>query len=165
MPTRLDTVRRSCEIFWPEQVFSSERELPIAIGDVVDDASFDAKNIRNEFPEVVETLAIESSQVQDPSPAAAASAPPKIYAYFAILNLALGLGAPTGLAAIPIGYFLKDHLHLSPLGLAAFVAIASTPAYFGFLFGFLRDRWRPRVGGIAATFWLGRCWLRECTYG
>jgi MFS family permease len=122
-------------------------ELPIAIGDVVYDASFDAKIIRNEFPEVIETLAIESSQVQDPSPDTAASAPQKIYAYFAILNLALGLGAPTGLAAIPIGYFLKDHLHLSPLGLAAFVAIASTPAYFGFLFGFLRDRWRPRVWG------------------
>ena len=42
-----------------------------------------------------------------------------IISYFAILNLALGLGSPLlGIAAIPISYFLKDNLRLSPMQLA-----------------------------------------------
>ena len=73
-----------------------------------------------------------------------------VVAYFLILFLAGGLGAPTGIAAIPIGYFLKDNLHLSPVELALFVAIAGAPAYFGFLPGFVRDRFRPRVMGDRA---------------
>jgi hypothetical protein len=71
----------------------------------------------------------------------------KIISYFAILNLALGLGSPAGIASIPIGYFLKDNLRLSPLGLAGFGAIAAAPVYVSFLFGFLRDRWRPSRSG------------------
>src|ERR1035438_1713801 len=70
-----------------------------------------------------------------------------ILGYFLILALAGGLGAPTGIAAIPIGYFLKDNLHLSPVDLALFVAIAGAPAYVGFLPGFVRDRFRPRIMG------------------
>ncbi|MHB8381804.1 MAG: MFS transporter [Candidatus Binataceae bacterium] len=76
-----------------------------------------------------------------------ATAPGKIYVYFTILTLAMGLGAPSGIAAIPIRYFLKDNLHLSPLSMAVFIAIATIPAYAGFLAGFLRDRWRPPVWG------------------
>jgi MFS family permease len=90
-----------------------------------------------------------------------------IISYFGLLSLSVGLGTPlTGLAAIPIYYFLKDQLNLSPLRLAIFVSIVSAPIYVGFLFGFVRDRWRPRgwgdrgyllVGGIvalAAYLWL-----------
>ncbi len=78
-----------------------------------------------------------------------------ILGYFLILFLAGGLGAPAGIAAIPIGYFLKDALHLSPVDMAIFVAIASTPAYFGFVPGFIRDRFRPRKMGDRAYLLFG----------
>ncbi len=90
-------------------------------------------------------------------PASGSTAPRlRIISYFALLNLAVGLGTPlTGLAAIPIYYILKDKLRLSPFELAIFVAIASAPAYAGFLFGFLRDRWQPRIWGDRAYLLLG----------
>ena len=84
----------------------------------------------------------------------------EVLAYFAVLNIAVGLGSPLGIAAIPINYFLKDNLHLSPVRLAVFLAIVSIPGCAGFVFGFIRDRWRsPRwgdrqyllVGGLAAA--------------
>lgn len=79
-----------------------------------------------------------------------------ILSYFALLNLSVGMGTPlTGLAAIPIYYILKDKLLLSPFEMAIFVAIASAPAYVGFLFGFVRDRWQPRVWGDRAYLLLG----------
>ena len=56
----------------------------------------------------------------------------EVLAYFAILNLAVGLGSPLGIAAIPITYFLKDRLHLSPVRLAVFLAVASIPVCAGF---------------------------------
>jgi predicted MFS family arabinose efflux permease len=70
-----------------------------------------------------------------------------ILGYFLILFLAVGLGTPIGIAAIPISYYLKDNLRLSPVELAVFVVIAGIPAYFGFLPGFVRDRYRPRLMG------------------
>jgi predicted MFS family arabinose efflux permease len=70
-----------------------------------------------------------------------------ILGYFLILFLAVGLGTPIGIAAIPISYYLKDNLHLSPVELAVFVVLAGIPAYFGFLPGFVRDRLRPRLMG------------------
>ena len=92
-----------------------------------------------------------------------ASSRRKIISYFAILNLSVGLGTPlTGLAAIPINYILKDQLNLSPFGLAMFISIASAPAYVGFLFGFIRDRWRPRIWG---DFRLCRIYSRILTVG
>jgi MFS family permease len=78
-----------------------------------------------------------------------------ILGYFLILCLAGGLGAPTGIAAIPIGYFLKDNLHLSPVELALFMLITGVPAYLGFLPGFLRDRFRPRTMGDRAYLLIG----------
>ncbi len=66
----------------------------------------------------------------------------EVFSYFAILNIAVGLGSPLGIAAIPINYFLKDRLHLSPVRLAVFLAIVSIPGCAGFAFGFIRDRWR-----------------------
>lgn len=48
-----------------------------------------------------------------------------------------------GLSTLPILFFLKDRLQLGPGAIAAFAAIAGAPGYVGFLFGFLRDRWRP----------------------
>lgn len=95
---------------------------------------------------------LESSDAADSSPPSRR----KILSYFALLNLSVGLGTPlTGLATIPIYYILKDQLRLAPFELAMFVAIASTPAYVGFLFGFIRDRWRPRVWNDRAYLLLG----------
>jgi predicted MFS family arabinose efflux permease len=78
-----------------------------------------------------------------------------IFGYFLILCLAGGLGAPSGIAAIPIGYFLKDNLHLSPVDLAIFVAVTGAPAYLSFLAGFFRDRYRPRAMGDRAYLLVG----------
>jgi predicted MFS family arabinose efflux permease len=75
--------------------------------------------------------------------------------YFLILCLAGGLGAPSGIAALPIGYFLKDNLHLSPVEMAWFVAITGAPACVGFLVGFARDRFRPRSMGDRAYLLVG----------
>jgi MFS family permease len=84
----------------------------------------------------------------------------EVLAYFALLNIAVGLGSPLGIAAIPISYFLKDRLHLSPVQMAVFLAVASIPIYAGFVFGFMRDRlrsarWGDRqylfAGGLAAA--------------
>jgi MFS family permease len=94
----------------------------------------------------------------------------EILVYFAVLNLAVGLGSPLGIAAIPINYFLKDNLHLSPVRVAVFLAIVAIPVCVGFLFGFVRDRWRsPRwgdrqyllVGALAAAGVYA--WLAEST--
>lgn len=85
----------------------------------------------------------DSASIADASSAVRASAMRlEVLAYFAILNIAVGLGSPLGIAAIPINYFLKDTLHLSPVRMAVFLAVVSIPVYAGFVFGFIRDRWR-----------------------
>ncbi len=65
----------------------------------------------------------------------------QIFFYFAILTLLLGLGG--GLSSLPVTFFLKEKLHLGPQKMAVFGALTQIPTYVGFLFGFLRDRWRP----------------------
>ncbi len=63
--------------------------------------------------------------------------------YFVPLLLFNGLGDPTGLLSLPILFILKDRLHLAPYPVALFEAITLLPYYLAFLFGVLRDRWRP----------------------
>ncbi len=79
--------------------------------------------------------------------------------YFATLTLASGLGHPDGLLRLPIQFWLKDQLGTSPQGLALFEALACAPIYLAFVFGFLRDHWRPHrwqdrayllIAGLAA---------------
>ena len=43
--------------------------------------------------------------------------------------------------SVALLFWLKDGLHLSAQPVAVFEAIVLIPAYFGFAFGFLRDRW------------------------
>src|SRR5258707_7848932 len=102
----------------------------------------------------------ESASPPEPPSSQASDMQMELLAYFAVLNIAVGLGSPLGIAAIPINYFLKDNLHLSPLRLAVFLAIVSIPVCLGFVFGFIRDRlrspqWADRqyllVGGLAAA--------------
>ena len=94
----------------------------------------------------------------------------EVLAYFSILNVAIGLGSPLGIAAIPISYYLKDHLHLSPVQLSVFQAIISIPVCVSFVFGFIRDRWRNArwgdrhylfLGGLAAA--CAYAWLAAST--
>src|SRR5260221_10756097 len=82
----------------------------------------------------------------------------------------MGLGSPQGIASIPISYFLKDSLHLSPVPFAVFVAIVSIPVGVGFMLGFIRDRLRSDRWGerqyllagavVAAALYL---WLATST--
>ena len=72
-------------------------------------------------------------------------------AYFAVLMLTLGLAEPTGLVSLPLLFWLKDGLGLRPQAIAAFEAVALAPLYFGFVFGFVRDRWRPFVSAGEAV--------------
>ena len=65
-----------------------------------------------------------AEEIPAPVPASA-GAPDSIFSYFLILCLAGGLGAPTGIAAIPIGYYLKDNLHLSAVNLALSLSVDS----------------------------------------
>ena len=80
--------------------------------------------------------------------------------------LTLGLAEPTGLVSLPLLFWLKDGLGLRPQSIAAFEAVALAPLYFGFVFGFIRDRWRPFGGGDRGYLLLGApvaiasyCWL------
>jgi MFS family permease len=88
----------------------------------------------------------------------------EVLAYFAILNVAIGLGSPLGIAAIPISYYLKDHLHLSPVQLSLFQAIISIPVCVAFVFGFIRDRWRNARWGDRHYLFLGGL-AAACAYG
>ena len=62
--------------------------------------------------------------------------------YFAPLMAVIALCDPSGLIAVPVQFLLKDSLRLTPQQMAVFEAIVLTPAYFGFLFGWVRDTWR-----------------------
>ena len=66
-----------------------------------------------------------------------------ILLYVSMLVAAYSLAAPTGILGIPLQFFLKDQLHLSPGAIARFSFVTGLPLYFGFLFGLIRDRWRP----------------------
>ena len=98
----------------------------------------------------LEDLPFRDESVSAPEPPIGGDAPAmqwEVLSYFAILNMAIGLGGPLGIASIPISYFLKDSLHLSPVRLAIFLALASIPVCGGFAFGFIRDRWRSAKWG------------------
>jgi MFS family permease len=94
--------------------------------------------------------------------------------YFGLLLLAGNLASPIGIPAIPVQFYLKDRLHLGADQVALFMAVAGLPLVVGFLFGFLRDRWRPFNLGdrgyiliaapplLLAYLWLG---LRKPVFG
>jgi hypothetical protein len=65
----------------------------------------------------------------------------RIVLYFA--GLIVLLGFPESLIGLPISFFLKNKLHLTPHQMAGFGLIASCPVYFALVFGFVRDIWNP----------------------
>ncbi len=125
-----------------------------------------------EFEDLTARNENENSRAPEPPPGAdAPSMRWEVFSYFAILNIAVGLGSPLGIAAIPINYFLKDRLHLSPVRLAVFLAIVSIPGCAGFAFGFIRDRWRNARWGdrqylfvCAAVAAAGYLWLATSSF-
>jgi len=81
-----------------------------------------------------------------------AIAPRQLGAYFGLLLLTLGLAEPTGLVNLPLLFWLKDGLHMKPEAIAVFEAVALAPGYFVFVFGFMRDRWKPFGGSDRGYF-------------
>jgi MFS family permease len=68
--------------------------------------------------------------------------------WVAVPVLILNFAAPyLQLIALPLVFFLKNRLHQSPDQVAMFALLAAIPTYFGWLFGFIRDRWSPFGGG------------------
>jgi MFS family permease len=68
----------------------------------------------------------------------------EISLYLGILALLLAFGDPAGgLINIPIGFLLKNKLHLTAQELADFRFVAAIPVYLSFIFGFIRDIWNP----------------------
>ena len=72
----------------------------------------------------------------------------QIDVYVGLLMLLYGL--VTQLFLLPVQFYLKDSLHLGPQAVALFVFLIGIPTYAAFLFGSLRDRWRPQIGGDRA---------------
>src|SRR5258708_31619447 len=92
--------------------------------------------------ELEDLTARDENHAPEPPPSSGPAMQWEVLAYFAILNIAVGLGSPLGIAAIPINYFLKDRLHLSPVRLAIFLAIPSIPGCAGLALRFIRARCR-----------------------
>ena len=68
----------------------------------------------------------------------------RIFLYLGVLIALLAFGSPFGgLIDIPISFFLKNRLHLTPQELADFRLVSSIPLYLSCVFGFLRDTWNP----------------------
>ena len=65
----------------------------------------------------------------------------RIVLYFG--GLLVLMGFPENVINIPIGFFLKNKLHLAAHELAIFWSIAAIPTYFAVAFGFARDVWSP----------------------
>lgn len=96
-----------------------------------------------------------------------------IYFLLVMLFYILGSPGPSSIAYIPIQFYLKDRLHFTPEQTSRFFFWAGVPLYVGFLFGYLRDRWKPFGKGdraylfisplaiSAGYFWLA---LRPITY-
>ncbi len=68
----------------------------------------------------------------------------RIFAYVAALAFMLGFGDPNeGLLNLPFSFLLKNKLQLQAHEMANFRLISGLPLYLAFLFGFIRDIWRP----------------------
>ena len=68
----------------------------------------------------------------------------RLMLWLAIPVFVTNLAAPyLQLVALPLVFFLKNRLHQDPSQVAMVAFLAASPTYFGFLGGFIRDRWSP----------------------
>jgi len=72
----------------------------------------------------------------------------RLLAYSGAPTLIVNLAAPYwGLLLLPITFFLKNRLHLTPNETAQFNLIVALPLFVSALAGFVRDRWSPFGAG------------------
>ncbi len=72
----------------------------------------------------------------------------RLLAYSGAPTLIVNLAAPYwGLLLLPITFFLKNRLHLTPNQTAHFNLIVAIPLFASALAGFVRDRWSPFGAG------------------
>jgi hypothetical protein len=68
----------------------------------------------------------------------------RIFLYLGVLIVLLTFGDPAGgLINVPIGFFLKNRLHLEAHELADFWLWSASPLYLSCIFGFIRDTRNP----------------------
>ena len=72
-----------------------------------------------------------------------------LYASLLVLMFYLAQGYIVG---VPFSFLLKNGLKLGAAQLSVFGLLSDIPMWFGFAFGFLRDRWRPFGKGDSAYF-------------
>ncbi len=69
----------------------------------------------------------------------------RIFLYLGILTVLLAFGAPYGggIVGFPIGFILKNKLHLDPDQVSNFKLLSAIPLYLSFIPGFIRDTTNP----------------------
>ncbi len=68
----------------------------------------------------------------------------RIVFYLSGMIFLISPGAPYhGLIDLPVGFFLKNRLHLAATQVALFRLMTGAPLYVAFIFGFIRDSWNP----------------------
>ena len=66
------------------------------------------------------------------------------FAFSGLLLVLMNFSGPAGgMIDIPVTFFLKNRMHLQSNELAVFKLWIGLPLIFGFVFGFIRDRWSP----------------------
>ena len=96
-------------------------------------------------PAMTTDASVLADQPADIGPAPlSSSVRSRILLYLGVLILLMGFGSPAGgLIDVPVSFFLKNKLHLSAHQVADFRLASAIPLYLSFVFGFIRDTWRP----------------------
>jgi len=76
----------------------------------------------------------------------------RLVGFYCLVLLTVYNLASAGLIGVPIQFILKNQLHLHPTQVSLFGFLTDGPYFFGFAFGFLRDRWRPFGKGDSGYF-------------
>jgi MFS family permease len=73
------------------------------------------------------------------------------FAFSGLLLVLMNFSGPAGgMIDIPVTFFLKNRMHLQSNELAVYKLWIGLPLIFGFIFGFIRDRWSPLGRGDRA---------------
>jgi len=75
----------------------------------------------------------------------------RLVGFYSIVLMVLFNLAAAGLISLPVQFLLKAS-HATPVQISRFNFLTDSPYFIGFVFGFLRDRWRPFGKGDRAYF-------------
>jgi len=79
-----------------------------------------------------------------PAPSLSARRTRQAFLFGGCLLTLMNFSSPAGgMIDIPVTFFLKNRMHLNSNDLAVFKLWIGAPLIFGFVFGFIRDRWSP----------------------